>query len=266
MKPLTPAQGEGARDGWSPEAYGRFKGHRTAPFDDLLRLVSPCPGGTVLDLGCGTGVLTATAHERLQAHETLGLDSSEAMLSSGTPRRAGLSFAREDIASELPSRTFDRVISNSAFNWIPSHASYWPRVASLVKAGGELAVQMPSNPDSAFSQCALEVAEAFKAELGGFTYRSPVERPAFYAELLARDGRVAESKVGTWLYPQLHESSDGIAAFAQGGLLSAYRARLQPADFERFVDAYRKALRARLGDGPVFFPFQRVFVWARFKA
>ena len=139
-------------------------------------------------------------------------------------------------------------------------------VLSLVAPGGELAVQMPSNPDSAFSQCALEVAAQFASQLDGYAYRSPVETPEVYAELLARDERVVESKVGTWFYPQLHESVAGIVAFAQGGLLSAYRARLESADFERFCAGYRDALERRLGAGPVFFAFRRVFLFARIKA
>jgi trans-aconitate 2-methyltransferase len=253
-------------DGWSPEAYGRFTAQRTAPFDDLLRLVTPAPGGALLDLGCGTGQLTARAHRQLGTATALGVDSSAAMLAADAPREAGLTLAQRDIATDLPQRTFERVISNSALNWIDDHSHYLPRVLRLVAPGGELAIQMPSNPGSPFSRCALAAAERFSPELGGFRYRSPVEEPERYAELLARDERVAESKVGTWYYPQLHESVDGLVAFAQGGLLTGYRHRLSAADFERFCRAYRDELQAAHGPGPVFFAFRRVFLWARLRA
>jgi trans-aconitate 2-methyltransferase len=248
-------------DGWAPEVYARFAGQRSAPFDDLLALLTPAPGGSLLDLGCGTGALTAKAHVALGVANTLGLDSSPAMLT--TASAPGVTFEQRDIVRELPIRTFDRVISNSAFNWVVGHAEFFPRVLSLVAPGGQLAVQMPSNPGSAFSDSALEVAAQFTEQLDGFVYRSPVESPDFYAELLARDARVKRSRVGTWRYPQLHASSEGIADFAEGGLLSAYRARLSAADFERFRVAYRAALRGRLGDTPVFFAFRRVFVFAQ---
>jgi hypothetical protein len=44
----------------------------------------------LLDLGCGTGALTAKAHEQLGTRIALGLDSSAAMLSAEAPRREGL--------------------------------------------------------------------------------------------------------------------------------------------------------------------------------
>ena len=71
-------------DGWSPDQYHRFRSERREPFDDLLDLCVPVPAGKVVDLGCGTGDLTAVLHERVQAGQTIGLDSSEAMLARAT--------------------------------------------------------------------------------------------------------------------------------------------------------------------------------------
>ena len=70
----------GRVDTWSPGQYQRFAAERAAPFHDLLALVRPVPGGRVVDLGCGSGELTAQLHRRLEAAATLGVDSSPAML------------------------------------------------------------------------------------------------------------------------------------------------------------------------------------------
>ena len=82
-----------ARDAWDPAQYERFRAERARPFVDLLALVRPRPGMRVVDLGCGTGELTARLHRELAAGETLGIDRSEAMLAraptpvSGHPMR-----------------------------------------------------------------------------------------------------------------------------------------------------------------------------------
>ena len=67
-------------DSWNPEQYDRFREERSQPFYDLADLINARPGMRVLDLGCGSGRLTAWLHERLGAGETLGVDSSPAML------------------------------------------------------------------------------------------------------------------------------------------------------------------------------------------
>jgi trans-aconitate 2-methyltransferase len=89
-------------DGWSPDQYERFRSERQQPFDDLLMLCHPVPGGRVVDLGCGTGDLTKILHEEMQAKETVGIDSSPAMLTRAQTAFAtvpGLSFSQGDIAS-----------------------------------------------------------------------------------------------------------------------------------------------------------------------
>src|SRR2546427_796028 len=60
-----PAQG----DAWNPDQYARFRAERSQPFFDLLGLVRARPGMRVVDLGCGTGELTAEMHRRLTARE-----------------------------------------------------------------------------------------------------------------------------------------------------------------------------------------------------
>ena len=78
--------------------YLRYRKEREQPFFDLLSLVRPHAGMRIVDLGCGTGELTTELHRRLNARETIGIDSSEAMLGkapSRTPK--SLQFVKQDI-------------------------------------------------------------------------------------------------------------------------------------------------------------------------
>ena len=50
---------------WDPARYEQFAKERYAPFDDLARLIDIRPGMRVIDLGCGTGELTARLADML---------------------------------------------------------------------------------------------------------------------------------------------------------------------------------------------------------
>jgi len=90
---------------WSPEQYNKFQAERSAPFFDLLHLVTVRPGLKVVDLGCGTGELSRHLADALPDSDVLGLDRSSAMLAKSTPyARAGLRFEEGDIAG-LPAST-----------------------------------------------------------------------------------------------------------------------------------------------------------------
>jgi len=78
----------------------------------------------VLDLGCGSGALTAQLHETLGAQRTLGVDRSQAMLEgASTHELQGLEFLEADIADvakgsiePCPEGAFDVVFSNAALH------------------------------------------------------------------------------------------------------------------------------------------------------
>src|SRR5688500_9222620 len=89
----------GTADQWNPATYRRFAAERRQPFDDLLSLIRPAPGGRAVDLGCGPGELTVDLHRHLGAAETVGIDTSEVMLAEATGVAGeGVSFAAGDLA------------------------------------------------------------------------------------------------------------------------------------------------------------------------
>ncbi len=257
--------------GWDPEQYARFREERTRPFHDLAALVQPQPGLRVIDLGCGTGELTAWLHGHLGARETLGVDSSEAMLAgSSAYTGGGLRFERADIVGVAPERlgTFDLVFSNAALQWVTGHEELFPRLLRLLRPGGQLAVQMPANSGHLSHRTAGLVAreQPYAGALGGWVREDPVQEPEWYAELLYDHG-VAAQRVRHEVYGHTLESPRAIVEWVKGSLLTAYQQRLPDELYERFVADYEARLVAELGDrSPYFYPFRRLLLWARLPA
>ncbi len=251
---------------WDPAQYERFKAERSQPFFDLLALVEPRPAMRVVDLGCGTGELTREMHRRLAAAETLGIDSSPAMIER-TPAFAGdgLRFRRHDIADFRVRGEFDLVFANASLQWLPDHRGLFARLRDALRPGGQLAVQMPQNHDHATHTTAAEVAreEPFRTALGGYARTGWGLAFDDYAPLLHRLG-FREQHVRLQVYPHLLASRDDAVEWVKGSLLTDYRARLSPQDFDRFLERYREALLARLPDErPFFYPFKRLLLRAR---
>lgn len=250
-------------DVWNPEQYERFRRERAQPFHDLLGLVEPRPGLRVVDLGCGTGDLTALLHRTLAAARTVGVDSSSSMLASA-PAEPGLSFVCEDIARFAPSTPVDLVFSNAALHWLPDHPALLRRLTSFLDAGGQLAVQVPMNDEHPSHEVAFEVARApeFRAALQGFVRRPPLLEPERYAAWLHRLG-YARQVVRLQVYGHLLESREQVVEWVRGALLTDYQKRLQPALWERFLRRYRELLLPQLADErPYLYTYPRLFLWA----
>ncbi len=255
-----------SQDTWNPVQYERFRDERSRPFFDLLALVRPNAGMRVVDLGCGTGELTRRLHRHLNATETLGIDSSDAMLARSVEFAGdGLRFEKGDIATWVPSRAFDLVFSNAALHWLPEHEALFARLTRAIADGGQLAVHMPSNHDHPSHRVAAEVAgeSPFREALGGFVRESPVQAPEAYAVLLNRLG-FKEQHVRLQVYGHLLAARDDVVEWVKGSLLTDYERRMPKETFVRFLERYRERLLPRLADEkPYFFTFKRLLLWGQ---
>ncbi len=251
---------------WSPTQYERFREERRQPFVDLQALVRPRPDMRVVDLGCGTGDLTADLHHDLAARETLGLDSSEEMLAQAPAGVPGLRFVRGDLGAFADDAAWDLVFSNAAVQWVPDHPALFARLRRAVAPGGQLAVQMPSNFAHVSHTVAADVASEspFREALDGWQRHVPVLEPDAYAVLLDRLG-AREQHVRLQVYGHHLASRDEVVEWTKGTLLTDYRRRLDAAGYDAFVARYRERLLPRLDDArPFFYPFRRLLLWATF--
>ncbi len=253
-------------DTWQPDVYARFAAERRQPFVDLVARVAPIPGGRAVDLGCGTGELTRELHLRTGAAETLGVDSSEAMLAKARPLEGdGLRFERGDIAAFSRRAELDLIFSNAALHWVPDHPALLARLAAALRPGGQLAFQVPDNFDHASHRAAERVAaeEPFAGALSRRRHPREVLAPEAYAEILFRLG-FGEPTVELRVYGHLLASREGVVEWVEGSLLSEYRRWLPPDLYARYVERYREVLFAMIPDErPFFFTFRRILAYGR---
>jgi trans-aconitate 2-methyltransferase len=255
-------------DAWDPGQYEQFKAERAQPFDDLVALLRPRPNGAVVDLGCGTGELTHVLHQRMQARDTLGIDSSAAMLAKSAPA-PGVRFEERDIATFNATGLMDVVFANASLQWVPHHDRLLPRLAAALKPGGQLAVQMPANSDHPSHLVAADVAadspfaEAFDGDPPPDPVQSNVLRPEQYADLLDEMG-FAEQHVRLQVYGHRMGAASDVVEWVKGTTLTRFRERLPEDLYEAFLVRYTDALLSVLGNRrPYFYAFKRILFWAR---
>lgn len=253
-------------DAWNPVQYDKFKAERAQPFFDLAEMLQTVESPRLIDLGCGTGALTAELHGALKNASTVGLDSSPQMLEKAKGD-ARLNFIKGDVETWSPREEFDIVFSNAALQWCSGHTRLFARLRNALKPGGQLAVQMPMNFDYPTHTLALAMSreEPWAGLLRGQTYEkhSHMLTPEEYASLLFHLG-FREQKVLLRVYGHVLESTADVVEWVKGTMLTHFESRLEPTDFTRFLAAYKERLLQVLGDEkPFFYPFKRILIWGR---
>lgn len=248
---------------WNPELYHKFQKERFAPFQDLMKLIVIREGISAIDLGCGTGELTEMVSDLLPGSSVRGIDSSGSMLEKASQKnRQGLNF--ELCPIEKVEGKWDLIFSNAAVQWVDNHKELIPKLITLLKPGGQLAVQMPANHNHTTQSLMVEVAreEPYVSALEGWQRKWPVLSIREYAELLYESG-TQEINVFEKIYPHVLEDVDAIVQWLSGTALLPYFERLPKKLHSDFVADYKDRLRDLYPEVPVFFPYQRIFLSAR---
>src|SRR2546428_10828526 len=172
-------------------------------------MVRPRPAMRILDLGCGSGELTQYLHERLGACETIGLDASDNMLEKARAlERKGLRFVKGQIELDPVAGEFDLIFSNAALQWAPEHEKVLTIYAGKLRAGGQIAAQLPYNENSMFHAAARDVAQEFGGPRGGFAGQPQVLAAVATVPLVFLMGIAEEEgvvRVGTHLLSAVDE-------------------------------------------------------------
>lgn len=177
----------------------------------LVELLAPRRGERILDLGCGTGHLTAQLAST--GAEVVGIDASQAMVDEARGNHPGLQFVVADARNYRADDPFDAVFSNAALHWIRPPEAAVRTIHDALRPGGRFVAEFGGRGNVGHLVAALRrlQAEYFpNAALPDWYFPGVAE----YATLLETAGlEVREA----WLFdrPTPLEGPDGLRSWVR---------------------------------------------------
>jgi trans-aconitate methyltransferase len=124
----------------------------------VVELLAPQPGERILDLGCGTGQLTAEIAKKC-AH-AVGLDNSANMIGQARQNYPGLTFVLGDAANFHFEEPFDAVFSNAVLHWVKNADAAADSIAQALRPGGRFVAEFGGHGNT------RSILDALRAVLG----------------------------------------------------------------------------------------------------
>jgi trans-aconitate methyltransferase len=216
---------------WDAKQYQQRHSYVFEYGQAVLDLLAAQPGERILDLGCGSGQLTAAIAE--SGASVMGLDASPEMLTEARAHFPGIEFRLGDAADFTLETPVDAVFSNAVLHWVKNADGAARCISGALKPGGRFVAELGGKGN------VQSVVDALRNVLG------PVETPWYfpgigeYATLLERHGLEPRQ---AWLIdrPTVVEGEDGmedwLAVFARDftkdrAVFHAVAGRLRPTHY-----------------------------------
>jgi trans-aconitate methyltransferase len=205
---------------WSPDRYDARASFVPRLAADLVDLLGPRPGERVLDLGCGTGTLTAEIARR--GATVVGVDASAEMIEAARQREPALRFEVGDGEALTSAGEFDAVFSNAALHWMPRATAVAAGVARSLRPEGRFVAEFGGKGCIATLLAAVRPALAARGEDPADWVRWYFPGVAEYVGVL--DGAGFEVKLAHLFdRPTFVDGADGLREW-----IRTFRAGLEP--------------------------------------
>jgi len=157
---------------WNSNLYDNKHSFVAEYGKNMLNLVNMRKDQKILDLGCGTGLLTNELAKN--GATVIGTDLSKDMIIKAKFTYSNLIFQVED-ATNLPFKNdFDTIFSNAVFHWIPNQEKLLHSVYNSLKDNGTLICEFGAKNNIRKIQNAFQNV----IEQKGYSYCSPFFFPS----------------------------------------------------------------------------------------
>lgn len=187
---------------WNSTLYNQKHDFVAKYGEGLLTFLPENPAQAILDLGCGTGTLTAQLAAR--GSRVVGVDSARTMVERAKAQYPELAFQVCDALSLPFEGEFDVVFSNAVFHWIADHDTLLENVRKALKPGGQLICEFGgagniAAVEQAFNRACEELELAVRAPVqfphaGGVFDPAGAPRPRPGAGIRLRPAHPAEGR------------------------------------------------------------------------
>lgn len=155
----------------------------------LIEQLNPQAGQSIIDLGCGSGQLTAKIAE--SGASVLGIDASPEMIGQARQNYPDLQFLLADISDFRLDQPVDAAFSNAALHWVRDAADAARCIHAALRPGGRFVAELGGQGNTAAVLGALTGALSRR----GIHFEHPWYFPGLieYATLLETNGFTVRS-------------------------------------------------------------------------
>jgi trans-aconitate 2-methyltransferase len=154
---------------WDAKQYQQRHSYVFQYGQAVLDLLAPQKGERILDLGCGSGQLTAAIADA--GASVIGLDSSPDMLVEARAHYPAIEFRMDDAADFALESPVDAVFSNAVLHWVKNASGAAACIARALKPGGRFVAEFGGHGNI------QPVVDAIRELLG------PVKTPWYYPSM-----------------------------------------------------------------------------------
>jgi trans-aconitate methyltransferase len=217
--------------------------------ESLIELLAPQSGESILDLGCGTGQLTARIAQTGAA--VRGIDADAAMIAKAQQNYPDLQFAQADARHFQVEAPVDAVFSNAVLHWVKEPDRAIQCIYNALKPGGRFVAEFGGKGNvQAITQALLDaypdyVSPWYFSSVGDYATR--LEQQGFEVVLAALRDRPTpledgDAGLANWLRMFAYELLGQLMPEQQNQVIAAVERQLKPVLYQkgRWVADYRR--------------------------